>query len=456
MNKYKAMFKKLLLALLLVSSFSYGQFSVKGEMQPTGNYPYMILYQLQGAKQNYIAHDSILNGKFSIKIPTKQASGIYRLVYDIKNRLFVDIIYDNENVSLTLNPKKPNQSVVFTASENNKIYQNYLEETQPIQQKLDSLQTVYFNSSDKKNSTLYQKNYKNLTAVQQQYEAQSTGKLVNHFIKASDRYNAENLIKSPAEYLASVKEYFFDNIDFNNKTLLNSTFINDKINDFIFYLNTSDDKKILTQLYKEAIATVIGKINMNPNLTKDIEEGLLYTFAQQENISMVNTVLNHYLQLPKELQDPGFISDIKGQLKTAIGTIAPNILWDEENKPKSLHMLDDSSYYLVVFWSSTCSHCLKELPLLNEYLKSRKDVEVLSIGLETKESKTGWQAEISNYNNWIHIYGKDKWKNKFARAYGVNATPSYYVLDTKKKIIAKPDDVEELKVFFEEELDDEK
>jgi thiol-disulfide isomerase/thioredoxin len=454
------MFKKLLLAFLLVSSFSYGQFTVNGEMQPTGNYPYMIMYQLQGAKQNYIAHDSIVNGKFSITIPAKQASGVYRLVYDIKNRLFVDIIYDNENVSLALNPKNPNQSVEFTTSENNKIYQKYLKKTQPIQQKIDSLQTVYFNLSDKatekKINKNYQQNYNNLTTIQQQFETQSTGKLVNHFIKASARYNAKNLIKSPADYLASVKEHFFDNIDFNSKMLLNSTFINDKINDFIFHLNTSDDKKILTQLYKEAITTVINKINTNANLTKDIEEGLLYTFAEQENISMVNTILNYYLQLPTELQDPGFIGDIKGQLKTAIGNIAPNILWNKDNKSKSLHMLSDSPYYLVVFWSSTCGHCLKELPLLKAYLKDKNNVEVLSIGLETEESKSGWKDETYYYPDWIHIYGKDKWKNKFAREYGVNATPSFFILDTQKKILAKPDDVEELKVFFEKELDGKK
>ena len=441
-----------IIAFLLVTSFSYGQFTVNGEIQPTGNYPYMIMYQLQGAKQNYIAHDSIRNGKFSIMIPAKQTSGVYRLIYDMKNRLFVDFIYDNENVSLTLNPKNPNQSVLFTNSENNKIYQNYLKETQPLQQKLDALQTLFFSSSDKsenkKNSTLYKKTYNNLITIQQQFETQSTGKLVNHFIKASTRYNSKDLIKSTTDYLASVKDHFFDNIDFNNKALLNSTFINDKINDFIFHLNTSDDKNILNQLYKESIAIVINKIRTNVSLTKDIEEGLLYTFAEQENISMVNTVLNYYLQLPNELQDRGFIGDIKGQLKTAIGNIAPNILWTEENKSQSLHMLSNSSYYVVAFWSSTCSHCLKELPLLKEYLKDKKEVEILSIGLETEESKNSWKDETYYYPDWIHIYGKDKWKNKFAREYGVNATPSFFILDAKKKILAKPDDVAELKAFF--------
>jgi len=447
------MFKKILLVFLLITTFSQAQHTIKGELHPAENYPWMILYQLQGAKQNYIAHDSIKNGKFSIAIPNGQPSGMYRLIYDIKNRLFVDIIYANEDVSLTFNPINPNQSVQFSVSENNKLYQNYLKETQPIQKKLDSLQVAFFNSIDKVTSEMiakvYHKNYIALTTIQQQFETKSTGKLIHDFIKASARYNAENPVKNPTEYLTATKNHFFDTLDFNNETLLNSTFINDKINDFIFYLNTSDDQKTRTQLYKKAITTVIGKINTNQSLTKDIEEGLLYNFTQQEDISMVNYIINFYLQLPKELQDNAFIADMKGQLKTTVGTIAPNILWTENNEPQSLHKLNNASHYIVVFWSSTCGHCLKELPLLESYLQDKKDIKVIAIGLETEESKAGWQTEIAVYNNWIHVYGKNKWKNQFAREYGVNATPSFFILDAKKKILVKPDDIAELKVFFE-------
>ena len=46
-------------------------------------------------------------------------------------------------------------------------------------------------------------------------------------------------------------------------------------------------------------------------------------------------MLNYYLQLPKELQDAGFINDVKGQLRTAIGNIAPNILWEENGAAKN-------------------------------------------------------------------------------------------------------------------------
>jgi len=449
------MFKRLVVLFILIGSVANGQHTVKGELQPAENYPWMLLYQLKGAKQNYVAYDSIKNSTFSIAIPKGKTPGIYRLVYDLKNRLFVDFIYADEDVALTFDPKKPNESVQFSVSEQNKIYRNYIKETQPVQQRLDSLQVLCFKASDTKEqeniANAYQKSHKTLTLLQQQFEAQSNGKITNHFIKASARYNAENPVKISADYLSSVKDHFFDNIDLNNEVLLNSTFINDKINDFIFYLNTSDDKKVHTKLYKEAIATVMAKISTNYNLAKDIEEGLLYTFAQQENISMVNTVLNYYLQLPTELQDRAFISDIKGQLKTAIGTIAPNILWTENNNPQSLHMLDGASYYVVAFWSSTCGHCLIEMPVLYDFLKGNTKVKVIAVGLEEEASKAGWETQITSYPNFINVYGENKWENKFAHGYGVNATPTFFVLDAQKKVIAKPDDVAELKLFFEEQ-----
>ena len=57
----------------------------------------------------------------------------------------------------------------------------------------------------------------------------------------------------------------------------------------------------------------------------------MYTFAQQENIEMVNFLINQYLQLPKDFQDVPFINEIKFQLKTAVGMLVPNISWTQNN-----------------------------------------------------------------------------------------------------------------------------
>ena len=450
------MLKKIFFVFLLFTSVINAQHSVKGKMEPISNFKWVVLYQLQGAKQNYITNTKVTNGEFNLIIPEKSSKGIYRLLYDLENRLFVDFIYDDENVTLTFNPKYPNQSTVFTESENNKLFHSYLKAIALPQQKLDSLQVKYFNSTDKTEQENIVKNYylfyAKLKANQANFENQSNEKLVNHFIKASARYNYAKPIKIPTDYLAAIKTHFFDNIDFNNEVLLNSTFINDKINDFIFYLNTSEDPKMLTQLQKEAISSVITNIGSNKTLTKDIQEGLIYTFSQQQNVIMVNFMLNHYLQLPKELQDAPFINDIKAQLKTAVGMPVPNIIWKENGIQKDLYNLTDANHYVIAFWSSTCSHCLKEMPVLYNYLNDNVQIKVVAIGLEDSSSKAGWQTQIKNYPKFINVYGDNIWDNKFARDYGVNSTPSFFVLDANKRVIAKPNDVEELKAYFQKNI----
>jgi len=443
------MIKKLLFAFLLITSFSYAQYNVKGELERYQNYPWMILYELNGSQQNYIAYDSIKKGQFSIDIPAKQAPGMYRLMYDVKNKAYVDFLFDNENVVLSFNPKSPNETIQFSESKNNRIYREYIKQIQVIQQELDSLQIAYFtNDNTGEIEKNYESAYAELNTTQNRYEELAMDKLAAHFVKASARFYEKKPLAAADDYMKSVQTHFFDAIDFNDKALLGSTFIHDKINAYLFHLNTSDDAGQLTKLRKNAITTVIEKIGNNYSLSKDIQEGLLYAFAGQEDTAMVNFVMDSYAALPKEHQDLGFVNDINGQLKTATGMLAPNITWQENGIRKDLHSLRNATHYVIVFWSSTCGHCLQEMPLLYDYLEENKQVKIIAIGLEDNDSKASWQTMIKDYPNFSHVYGKDKWKNNYAAEYGVNATPSFYVLDAKKKVVAKPDDVAALKVFF--------
>ena len=156
----------------------------------------------------------------------------------------------------------------------------------------------------------------------------------------------------------------------------------------------------------------------------------------------------NYLQLPKALQDVGFINDVKGQLRTAVGNIAPNIFWEEKGAQKTLHGLYGAPQYLVVFWSSGCSHCLSELPQLKKLLADKPDLQIVAVGLEDDMSTENWKREIAKYPKWFHVYGHNKWKNTFANQYGVTGTPSFYLLDSKKKILAKPEDVKSLSAIL--------
>ena len=72
-----------------------------------------------------------------------------------------------------------------------------------------------------------------------------------------------------------------------------------------------------------------------------------------------------------------------------------------------------------------------------------ENTKVVAIGLE--DDVKNWQDEIKNFPNFIHVLGLEKWNNSIAKAYNINATPSYILLDKNKKIIAKPFDVEALR-----------
>ena len=58
--------------------------------------------------------------------------------------------------------------------------------------------------------------------------------------------------------------------------------------------------------------------------------------------------------------------------------------------------------------------------------------------------------EIKNYPDFIHVIGLGKWDNPTVKTFGIAATPSYFLLDASKVIIAKPYDYEELKVVLKD------
>jgi thiol-disulfide isomerase/thioredoxin len=112
----------------------------------------------------------------------------------------------------------------------------------------------------------------------------------------------------------------------------------------------------------------------------------------------------------------------------------------ETGKTTTLYNLNDADQYLIIFWSSSCSHCLEELPKVKAIIPD--NIKVIAIGIE--DEAENWQKEIKNYPNFIHVLGLEKWNNSIVNAYSINATPSYILLDKDKKIIAKPYDFEAL------------
>ena len=160
----------------------------------------------------------------------------------------------------------------------------------------------------------------------------------------------------------------------------------------------------------------------------------------------------HLFQLANEQKNNELIEQLISYKRTAIGSIAPNFSIEIEDngeiKKSALSDFDGTENYIIVFWSSTCGHCLQELPELHEMMQTftKEQMQVIAIGLEDEQFR--WKSETYNFPLFTHVLGLGKWNNEIGKKYNVNATPAYFVLDKDKKIIAKPYDFIALRKYL--------
>lgn len=447
------MFKKILIALLFISVSAQSQHSITGNVSPKNDLvTRVILYQLKGTKQVYVSNSKIENDQFKLEIPQGNEVGMYRLTFSPATFGFIDFLYGEENVSLKFDSSNLSNSVEFLTSEENKIYANYLAETFKAQQKLDSLQIVFFGLKDKKQDEitidLYKKSLSDYANIQNQYEDKTEGKLANHFIKVTHKYYAPQLFTAPQTYLNSVKKHYFDFVNFEDDLLKNSSFFGEKAIEYVFYLNVSDDAEVQNALYKNAINEVLQKVGSNDEVKSELLTSLIYAFAQYENMVMAGFVLDEfYSKLPENFIDEALVDEMRAKIKLAVGNIAPEITWEENGVQKKLSELSVADKYILVFWSTSCSHCLQEIPKLYEFTNGNTQMHVVAVALE--DDNVNFEEFAAKLTTWTHILGLKKWENEFAKEYKINATPTYFILDKDKKIIAKPIHFEDVKAYFE-------
>jgi thiol-disulfide isomerase/thioredoxin len=447
--------KKIALLIILISSFAQAQFSINGTLTHSLDTDWVVLYRIEGSKPQFVQNTTIkkdtllIEGKkkainiFKFELPATAKAGTYRVRYRTRGISFVDFIFNKEDVSFTFHPDYPQQAILFSKSKENIVYKNYLKDISKQQQKLDSLQIKAIENLEIDLDQAYKTALKRINGIQEKYIESTKNMYVYPFIKASLRVNSAEIKTNLQDYMYAVKHTFFDPIDFSNETLINSSFLIDRIADYIFYMNYSEDKTTQQALYKSAVKTVFTKIE-DSVLKKYIIEFLIEKFEENNNFRMIDFLFkNYYDALLKSLQNATFKTEKIKLLATAIGSIAPNFSWKEHGKDFQLSTLNEAKNYLLVFWSTGCSHCLKEIPELYTFLQDKKNLKVIAFAMENNEVR--WKSLKATLPNWHHVLGLNKWENKTAKAYNINATPNYFILDANKKIIAKPIPLEELK-----------
>ena len=139
----------------------------------------------------------------------------------------------------------------------------------------------------------YKLAHKKVDSVQNEYIKMSKDKFVASFIKASKRNNPSEILTSVDAYLSNIKNTFFDQMDFSNQVLVNSSFLTNRISDFVFYINYSEDKLQQEKLHKESIKTVLSKIK-SQTYKRDIIQFLIEQFEESKNLVIIDYLFEEH------------------------------------------------------------------------------------------------------------------------------------------------------------------
>ena len=427
----------------MIPSLIISQNTLKANFTPEEDFTWGILYKNSPTGKKYVAQSKFVEGNLVFELNEKATKGIYKLVYAVpQNEYNFDLIYNGkEDVELTFSL---NNGATFIKSSENILLFSYLNELTFLGKLLE----VEY-KKDKINRKAITTIFDRQRELQIIYEKKSNDMLVKHFIKANKPYIPIKY-ESISNYLKNQTSNYFENIDFSDEILQSSSLLLDKS---LAYISSVVNKGFIKQKnYNYNIDKVVAKIKItNPDFQKVFLEKMWGKFVSYNQIKSANYLAEKYLiPLANQQNDKNLALKLNQFKNLSIGNSAPDFILDESSQ-KKLSALDVAENYILVFWSSGCSHCLKELPQLHslsDKLNSTK-YKVVAVGLE--ENYANWSNEVKKFPNFINAIKLQKWNNKVVKDYALTSTPTYFVLDQDKKFKFKPEGLKDLKTYLNKE-----
>ncbi|OAB80397.1 TlpA family protein disulfide reductase [Cochleicola gelatinilyticus] len=435
------MFKKLLLLSILLPFTSVAQKTIKGNFAVDNGYKFGILYRIAPDNVFYLADSNVTpEGDFKLTLEDDIVPGMYRLVYNLpQDQHFFDFLLDGkEDVAFNFSADK---NVTFITSEANKVYTTYRNQLNEYETSWEEL----FASEEVKNKEL-SKFLKERTKWYNETLKQSEGTAAAPFIKATQPLLTEKFTTKEA-YLSEAKEAYFSNFNFRDATLQNSGIPLEQSLKYIFNFVDEADLKASYNKNIDALAKVIqpAEITYQKHLLTSIWDFMVVNELPDEANYLAE---NYLIPIAKTSTDPALANELELYRNLSLGAVAPDFSWTEDingkTVSKTLRTLDEADNYIIVFWSALCSHCLSEVPKLHKEMATQPEgtFKVIAVGIE--DEKYDWQNTILEMPDFAHVLGLGKWENEIGNKYDVSSTPTYFVLDKDKKIVAKPETYETL------------
>jgi peroxiredoxin len=451
----KILFYFLLLPVLPV--FSQSTHYIHGEITNAGGKK-IFLSGFYGEKVNRI--DSITcdaSGHFVYLLGPAITTGLYKLTLGKDH--FLDLILNNEDVDFVCNGDLSADSTSFLFSTENKLYYYFMGYDRKVQAKLEVLLPLldFYPEKDKfyTQATLeYERLQRSEKNTIDSLAALYPGAYAIRIFRIQHSpYLPSGLTKE--DRIAYLKQHFLDDVDFKDTLVLHSNaWANKAISYLSLYSNNKYTQKQLESEFIKAVTIILSRASVNAEVYKFLLDYFVGGFDKYHFDAVITYMADNF-QDPFSCEDQARKTQLQKKLenfkKISVGKIAPDIVIPD-TKGKLIRLSEvKSEYTLLVFWSSECGHCVQMMPQLKELYEKQKPkrFEVMTVSLDT--SRNEWITFLHEQKlNWINCSELKGFNSVSSDEYNIFATPTMFLLDREKRIIAKPISYRELEQDLKE------
>lgn len=424
-----------------------------------------VLAHYFGATQ-YIPKDTArIDGQGNLVFEGKKRlpEGLY-IVVTPKNRYVEFLIDSDQTFSFETDTANFVKTMKVTGSKENELFYAY---QQQLGKFYDEAQAIDAEKKVRNDATSSAMAAEKMAILQKRAQSQRT-----QFLADNAGTFAVKLLKAAAEpevptapkaangrpdstwVFAYFKTHFWDDFDFADERFVRTNVFQRKLDRYIKELTV----QVSDSLIKEA-DFVVGKAQAGKN-KEVLSYTIWYITSQYEQPKVMGTdglyvhmFEKYYVTGIQSVSDTSVLRQIGQRVATLKPTLIGKVLQspvvsDTLRRPILLQNFK-SDYTVVFFYAPKCSHCRESAPALKKFADTYKGkgVEVLAIAIE--DSPDDWKKFIREFKLTSITHGYDYTSRvNFRQQYDVWTTPTVYVLDRNKKILARKLPVPELESFL--------
>ena len=257
----------------------------------------------------------------------------------------------------------------------------------------------------------------------------------NSFLRTYIGFNKEIIV--PQEYKDNYEQYiidhYFDDISFRDVRILNTRLLKNKLDDYFNNYMSKQTTDVVLQKIDYIIYQTTSRYRDIPQdlVNHEVRDYILwYLYSKYFDNDIIYTHLSDVYFSKLEINN--LTENIRNEIvkradvlrNITIGHLAPIFTYiDDEGKQIDLSEID-SKNTILFFYKPDCQKCIREKRILELVKKRQKNLTILHINISE-----------DNYSNV---------SQDIINQYDIATTPTIYVLDKDKRIIAKNIKAEEI------------